>query len=156
MRSLALLANNLPPTGYEPNFIDDCHYSETTEIFIQKSSSDTRHSYSHDAEISDHTIGRALSSPLCTQEREEPADSRQAYHSPEESLLPAQSFSVCHSRTERPVHELSSLSLRSREKPSRDSEKTKQSGFSLNDKKEQILAECRAEIQKDEFQADYD
>ena len=38
------------------------------------------------------------------------------------SLLPAQSLSVCHSRTGRPVHELSSLSSRSREKPSRDSE----------------------------------
>ena len=30
------------------------------------------------------------------------------------------------------------------------------SGFSLNDKKEQILAYCRAEIQKHEFQANYD
>ena len=38
------------------------------------------------------------------------------------------------------MHELSSLSSRSREKPSR----------------EQILADCRAEIQKHEFQADYD
>ena len=35
--------------------------------------------------------------------------------------------------------------------------KTKQSGFSLNDKKEQILADCGAEIQKHKnFQADYD
>ena len=38
------------------------------------------------------------------------------------SLLPAQSLSVCHARTVRPVHELSSLTSRSREKPSRDSE----------------------------------
>ena len=30
------------------------------------------------------------------------------------------------------------------------------SGFSLNDKKEQILADCRAEIHKHEFQADSD
>ena len=30
------------------------------------------------------------------------------------------------------------------------------SGFFWNDKKEQILADCRAEIQKHEFQADYD
>ena len=40
----------------------------------------------------------------------------------EESLLPSQSFSVCHSRTETPMHELGSLSSCSREKPSRDSE----------------------------------
>ena len=31
-----------------------------------------------------------------------------------------------------------------------------QASLSLNDKKEQILADCRAEIQKHEFQADYD
>ena len=30
------------------------------------------------------------------------------------------------------------------------------SGFFWNDTKEQILADCRAEIQKQEFQADYD
>ena len=55
------------------------------------------------------TIGKALSSPLFIQEREEPAGRRQAYHSSEESLLSSQSLSVGHVRTERPVHELSSL-----------------------------------------------
>ena len=34
--------------------------------------------------------------------------------------------------------------------------KTKESGFSLKDKKEQILSEVRTEIQKHEFQADSD
>ena len=71
MRSLAFLANNAPLTGYEPNFFDDYHFSETTEIFIQESSSDTRPSYLHDSEVSHDTLGRALSSPLFTQEREE-------------------------------------------------------------------------------------
>ena len=122
MRSLGPLVNNAPLTGYEPNFFDDYHFSETTEIFIQESSSDTRPSYLHDAEISDDTVGRALSSPLFTQEREEPAGRRQAYHSPEESLLSSQSLSVCHVRTGRPVHELSSLSSSIRENPCRDSE----------------------------------
>ena len=79
-------------------------------------------SYLLDAELSDETIGRALSSPLFIQEREEQADRRQAYHSFEESLLPAQSLSVGYVRKGRPVHELSSLSSRSREKRSRDSE----------------------------------
>ena len=116
------LVNNAPLTGYELNFFDDYHFSETTEISIQESSSDTRPSYFHDAEISDDTVGRALSSPLFTQEREEPAGRRQAYHSLEESLLSSESLSVCHVRTGRPVHELSSLSSSIRENPCRDSE----------------------------------
>ena len=116
------LANKAPLTGYEPNFFDDFHYSETTEIFLQQQSSDTMPSYLFDAEISDDTIGRALSSPLVTQEREEPAGRRQAYHSLEESLLSSQSLSVGLVRTERPVHELSSLGSSIRENPSRDSE----------------------------------
>ena len=67
-------------------------------------------SYLHDAELSDETIGKALSSPLFSQEREEPASRRQAYHSFEESLLSSQSLSVCHVSTGRPVNELGSLS----------------------------------------------
>ena len=112
-------------------------------------------SYLHDAELSDETIGRALSSPLFTQEREDPASRRQAYHSPEESLLSSQSLSVCHVRTVRPVHELSSLSSSSRQKPSRDSE-NEQIRILLERQKEQILAGCRAEIHKHEFEADSD
>ena len=53
---------------------------------------DTEPSYSCDAEFDDEIIGKALSSPLFIQEGEEPANLRQAYHSHEESLLPAQSF----------------------------------------------------------------
>ena len=115
------LVNNAPLTDYEPNLFDGYHYSETTEIFLQEQSSDTMPSYLHDAELSDETIGRALSSPLFTQEREYDASRRRAYHSFEESLLPSQSLSVCHVRTWRPVHELSSLSS-CREKPSREME----------------------------------
>ena len=62
-------------------------------IFLDESGDlDTEPSYLCDAELDDETIGKALSSPLFIQEREEPADRRQAYHSREESLLPAQSF----------------------------------------------------------------
>ena len=95
------------------------------------SSSDTRASYLHDSEISDDTTGRALSSPLFTQEREDPAGRRQAYHSPEESLLSSQSLSVGHVRTGRPVSELGSLSLSVRENPC----KMSRSGFFWNDLK---------------------
>ena len=62
-------------------------------IFQEESGDkDTVPSYLCDAELNDETIGKALSSPLFIQERGESADRRQAYHSNEESLLPAQSF----------------------------------------------------------------
>ena len=149
------LVNNAPLTGYEPKFFDDYLISETTEICIQESSSDSRPSNLRDWEISDYIIGRALSSPLFTQEREEPACRRQAYHSLEESLLSSQSSSLGHVRTGRPVDEFGSLSSSVRENPSRDSE-NEQIRILLERQKEQILADCRAEIQKHEFQADYD
>ena len=141
------MAENTPLTRY--------HYSETTEIFFQVQSSDTVPSYLLDAELSDETIGRALSSPLFIQGREEPADRRQAYHSFEERLLPTQYLSVCRVRTRRPVHELSSLSSRSRKKPRRDSG-NERIRILLERQKEQILADVRAEIHKFEFQADSD
>ena len=83
-----------PLTGYEPNVLDDFHYSETSAMIFHDESGDidTEPSYLCDAELDDETIGKALSSPLFIQEREEPANRRQAYHSFEESLLPAQSF----------------------------------------------------------------
>ena len=57
-------------------------------IFQDESSDiDTEPSYSCDAELDDEIVGKALSSPLFIQEREEPAN-----HSHEESLLPAQSL----------------------------------------------------------------
>ena len=68
----------------------------------------------------------------------------------EESLLPSQSLSVCHVRTGRPVHELSSLGSSSRENPSRDSE-NEHIRILFERQKEQILANCRAEIHKHEF-----
>ena len=97
------LAEFTPHTGYEPKLLDVFHYSETTNIIFQNESSDKDAvpSYLFHAELDDETIGKALSSPLFIQEREEQTDRRQAYHFFEESLLPAQSF-VCHSRTEDP------------------------------------------------------
>ena len=83
---LGTLAENNPLTGYEPKFIDNYHISETTDIFIQESSSDNRPSNLHDLEFDDYSIGRALSSPLF-QEREDPASRGHAYHSLDESLM---------------------------------------------------------------------
>ena len=117
---LGTMAENNPLTGYEPKFIDNYHISETTDIFIQESSSDDKPLNLHDLEFDDYTIGRALSSPLF-QEREEPANRRQAYHSHDESLLSSQSSSVGHVRTGRPVFdEFGSLISNVRENPRRD------------------------------------
>ena len=122
-------------------------FSETTEIFIRESSSDSRPSNLHDSEISDLTIGMALSSPLFTQEREYPAGRRQAYRSPGESLLSSQSLSVGHVRTRRPVSdEFGSLISNVSKNPRRDSENEKIK-ILLERQKEQILADYRAEIQ---------
>ena len=114
------LANNAPFTVYEPNFFDDFHYSETTDIFLQ--ARDTEPSYLHDVEISDYTIGRALSSPPFTQEREEPASRGQAYHSPEESLLSSQSMSVGHRTGRLVADQFDSINSNVRENPRRSSE----------------------------------
>ena len=142
-----------PPTGYEPNVLDDFHYSETSAMIFQDESGDidTEPSYSCDAELDDETIGKALSSPLLIQEREEPADRRQAGHSYEESLLPAQSI-FTHTSTGDSKTNL----VRVKNENQVAKWRTKESGFSLKDKKEQILAEVRTEIQRHEFQADSD
>ena len=129
---LGTLADNNPLTGYEPNVIGKYHISETTEIFIQESSSDSRPSNLHDLEIDDYTMGRALSSPLFTQERENPVSRRQAYHSLDESLLSSQSLSVGHVTTGRPVSDefgslISNVHVATR--------KMSKSGFFWNDKK---------------------
>ena len=99
-------------------------------------------------ELDDETSGRALSSPLFIQEREEPADRRRAYHFFEASLLPAQSLSVCHART-------GETRSRSREKPSRDSEDERMR-ILFERQKEQIIDDFRAAIFIHDFQADSD
>ena len=114
-------------TGYEPNQLDNqldnSDYSETYAVIFQNESVDidTEPSYSCDAELDDEIIGKALSSPLFTQEREEPANLRQTYHSHEESLLPTLSF-FTRTSTGRPVYEQSS-DLSQKRKSSRDLEK---------------------------------
>ena len=99
-----LRGDTQPLTGYEPNKLDN---SETLAAIFQDESVDvdTELSCSCDAELDDELIGKALSSPLLIQEREEPANLRQTYHSHEESLLPAQSF-VTRTSTGRPENEL--------------------------------------------------
>ena len=91
LRSLAPLAENTPLTDYEPKLPDDFYHCGNLPGRIQRRGP----SYLLDTELDDEAIDRAHSSPLFVQEREEPANRRQAYHSLEQSLLPAHSFSVC-------------------------------------------------------------
>ena len=62
-----------PLTGYEPNLLDDFDHSETSAAIFQDESGDVdkEPSYLCDAELDDETIGKAPSSPLFVQEREE-------------------------------------------------------------------------------------
>ena len=97
-----------------------------------------------------HRISRYI-----VQKKRDLAGCRQAQHSPEESLLSSQSLSVGHVRTGRPIDEFGSLISNVRENPCRHSG-NEQIRILLERQKEQILADCGAEIQRHEFQADYD
>ena len=147
------MAKHNPLTGYEPKLLDDFHYSETSAAIFQDESGDidTEPKHSCDAHLDDEIVGKALSWPLFIQERQEPADRRQAYHSYEESLLPAQSF-FAHTNTGRPVYEPCSSQKR---KSGRDLE-NERIRILLERQKKQILGEVKTEIQKHEFQADSD
>ena len=147
---LGTLAEYDPLTSYEPN---DYHISEATEPYIQESSGEN--GSLNDLEYDDVTIGIALSSPLFTQEREYDASRRRACHSQDENLSSSQSSSVGH-RTARPVVEpFDSQIPNVREIPLHSSE-SEQIRILLERQREQILADCQAEIRKDEFEADYD
>ena len=148
---LGTLAEYDPLTGYEPN---DYHISEATELYIQESS--VENGSPNDVEYDDATIGKALSSPLFIQEREDDACRRRAYHSQEEGLSSSLSSSVSHDRTVRPVVKPFDSPISCvREIPSHSSE-SEQIRILLERHREQILADCQAEIRKHEFQADYD
>ena len=83
---LGTLAEYDPLTGYEPN---DYHISEATEPYIQESS--VENGSPNDFEYDDATIGKALSSPLFTKERE---DDGRAYHSQDEGLSSSPSVMI--------------------------------------------------------------
>ena len=136
---------------YEPN---DYHISETTEPHIQESAGEN--GSLNDLEYDDCTIGMALSSPLFTQEREDDASRRRAYHSHDEGLSSRQPSSSVGHGTGRPVVEQFDSQIPNvRENPGHSSENEK-IRILLERQREQILADCEAEIQKHEFQADYD
>ena len=128
-----------PLTGYEPN---DLHISETTELYIQESSGENGSLNSHDLEYDDDTIGRALSPPLFTQEQEEPASRRRAYHSLDEGLSSSQSSSVGHKSGRLVGDQLDPLISNFKETPRRGSE-NEQIKILLERQKKQIFDDCR-------------
>ena len=146
-------AKHNPLTGYEPKLLDDFHYSETFAAIFQDETVDidTEPSYWCDAELDDEIIGKAPSSPLFIHEREEPADRRQAFTLMKKVCCQPSPFSHTQVRGD-PYTNL----VRLKNGKQVATWKTSESGFSLNEKKEQILAEVRTEIQKHEFQADSD
>ena len=150
-KDLGTLAEYHSLTGYEPN---DYHISETTEPYIQESSGEN--GSLNDLEYDDYTIGMALSSPLFTQEREDDASRRRAYHSHDEGLSSSQSSSSVGHRTGRPVVEQFDSQIPNVKENPRHSSENYQVRILLERQREQILADCQAEIQKREFQADYD
>ena len=77
------------------------------------------------------------------------------YHSPDEGLSSSQSSSVGHGTGRPVVDQFDSLISIVRENPRRSSE-NEQIKILLERQREQILPDCQAEIQKHEFQADYD
>ena len=152
-KDLGTLAEYHPLTGCEPN---DYHISETTEPYIQESSGENGSLNSHDFEYDDCTIGMALSSPLFIQEREDDASRRRAYHSEEEGLSSCLPSSPVGHRRERPVVEQFDSQIPNVKENQRHSSENEQIRILLERQREQILADCQAEIQKHEFQADYD
>ena len=107
---------------------------------------DTDPSYSCDAEVDDETIGKALLHHCSFR-----SEKNQRTEDKLITLMICQLSPFSHTRTERPVHELSSCTRNS----SRELENAR-FRILLERQKEQILADCKGEIQKHEFQADYD
>ena len=134
------LAQNVPPTGYEPN---DHIITEAYVEYTQDSSGEQQSP--NDFDYDDTTIGKTLLD----------ACRRRADHSEEEGLSSCLSSSVSHDRTERPV--VCSLGPRvsSAQETQRYSPESEIRTL-LKRQREQILADCQAEIRKHEFQADDD
>ena len=136
---LGTLAENEPPTCYEPN---EYHITEACVDYTQESSVEQRSP--NDFDYDDVTIGKALSD----------ACRRRADHSQEEGLSSCLS-SVSHDRTGRPVVKPFDSQISSVQEIHRHSSESEQIRILLERQREQILADCQAEIRKHEFQADY-
>ena len=130
---LGILAENDPPTGYEPN---DHFITEAYVEYTQESSSEQR--FPDDFDYDDVTIGQTFLD----------ACRRRADHSEEEGLSSCLSSSVSHDRTGRPV--VCRL-VSTAQETQRDNSENEQIRTLLERQREQILADCQAEIRKHEL-----
>ena len=137
---LGTLAENEPPTGYESN---EYHITEAYEHYTQESLAEQRSS--NDFDYDDVAIGKALSD----------ACRRRADHSEEEGLSSCLLSSVSHDRTRKRMV-CRDISHEQGQEIQRQNSENEQIRTFLDRQREQILADCQAEIRKHEFQADYD
>ena len=135
---LGTLAENEPPTGYEPNdhFITEAYVEYTQESL-------TEHRFPEDFGYDDITIGQTLLN----------ACRRRADHSEEEGLSSCLSSSVSQCRTWRPVVCRLGSQVSSAQETQRHTSESEQIRTLLERQREQILADCQAEIRKHELQA---
>ena len=125
-------------TGYEPNYdFKETYVESHTESLTHPQFS--KQGFPEDAEYDDAALKDML--------RE--AHRVHVHHSQREDLSVGQSSSSVSERTERPVGERA-------ERPAESSSQDAQIRTLLDRQNERILAECQAEINRHEFQADYD
>ena len=118
-----------------------------TEAYVEHTQEFTGEQRSpNDSDYDDVTIGKTLLD----------ACRRRADHSEEEGLSSCLSSSVSHDRTGRPVVCSFDSQVSSVQEIQRHSSESEQIRILLERQREQILADCQAEIRKHEFQADYD
>ena len=138
---LGTLAEKNSSTGYEPNdqFITEAYVEFTQEPL-------TEQPFPEDFDYDDVTIGQTLLN----------ACRRRADHSEEGlSSCLSSSSSMSHDRTGKPVV-CRDISHERCQEIQRQNSESEQIGTLLDRQREQILADCQEEIQKHEFQADYD
>ena len=131
------LAENNSSTGYEPT---DHFTAEAYVEYTQESLGEQQ--FRDDFDYDDVTIVQTLLH----------ACRRRADHSEEEGLSSCLSSSVSHDRTVKPVVCRLVSSAQSTQRHNSENEQIR---TLLERQREQILADCQAEIQKHEFQADY-
>ena len=137
---LGTLAEKNSSTGNEPN---DHFITEAYIEFTQESLGEQR--FPEDFDYDDITIGQTLLN----------ACRRRADHSEEEGLSSCLSSSMSHDRAVKLVV-CRDISHERCQEIQRQNSESEQIRTLLDRQKEQILAECQAEIRKHEFQADYD
>ena len=133
---LGTLAENEPPTGYEPN---DHFITEAYVEYTKESSGEQRSP--NDFDYDDFTIGKTLLD----------ACRRRA----DQGLSFCLSSSVSHDRTGRPVVCSLGSQVSSVQETERHNSESEQIRTLLERQREQILADFQAEIRKHEFQADF-